>query len=72
MVFLTMLIMRYRVEIKPEPQFALETFEQKQERILRSTFHITMACVISVIFNELALTPLNKAHTRPTHLYKKR
>ena len=51
MVFLSMLIMRYRVEIKPEPQFAQETFEQKRERILRKTFLITMAYVILVILD---------------------
>ena len=39
---LAVLIARYRVEIKDEPQFAAETFEQRQARILAATPIITM------------------------------
>ncbi|EGN92850.1 hypothetical protein SERLA73DRAFT_98604, partial [Serpula lacrymans var. lacrymans S7.3] len=40
---LTLFIMRYKVEIKEEPQFASETFEQRKERILDARSTVTLA-----------------------------
>lgn len=31
---LTMLVSRYKIEVKDEPQFASETFEERKERVL--------------------------------------
>lgn len=42
---LAVLIARYRVELKEEPQFAHETFEQRKERILRCKPGITLTYV---------------------------
>ncbi|KAK7683816.1 hypothetical protein QCA50_013192 [Cerrena zonata] len=35
MVFLSMLVMKYKLTIKPEPEFACETFGEKRDRILK-------------------------------------
>ena len=32
---MTMLVSRYKIEVKEEPEFAGETFEQRKARILR-------------------------------------
>lgn len=45
---LTMIVSRYHVEVKEEPQFAQETFEQKKDRILKSKPGITMTYVLFV------------------------
>lgn len=42
---LTMLISRYKITVKEEPQFAHETFEQKKERILRTIPLLTLTYV---------------------------
>ena len=42
---LTVLLSRYRVEIKEEPQFASETFEQRKERVFAANQHITLTYV---------------------------
>ncbi|OSX59381.1 hypothetical protein POSPLADRAFT_1059568 [Postia placenta MAD-698-R-SB12] len=39
---LTYIITRYRVEVKEEPQFAAETFEQRKERLLTCKTAITL------------------------------
>jgi hypothetical protein len=39
---LTMLIAKYKITVKEEPQFAGETFEQRKERILKSHAVITL------------------------------
>ncbi|EKM52723.1 uncharacterized protein PHACADRAFT_211944 [Phanerochaete carnosa HHB-10118-sp] len=39
---LTMLVSRYTVEIKPEPEFAGESFEERKERILRVKRGLTL------------------------------
>ena len=41
-VVLTMLVSRYKIEIKEEPEFAAETFEQRKARILRADRGVTM------------------------------
>lgn len=46
-----MLIARYRVELKEEPQFAHETFEQRKERILRCKPGITLTYVLALLFS---------------------
>ena len=38
---LTMLVTRYKVEVKEEPQFASETFEERKARILASHTGLT-------------------------------
>ena len=42
---LALLISRYKVSIKEEPQFAGETFEQRKERILRARPGVTLTYV---------------------------
>ncbi|GBE81403.1 hypothetical protein SCP_0311320 [Sparassis crispa] len=39
---LTYLVSRYRIEVKEEPQFASETFEQRKDRLLESRSAITL------------------------------
>ncbi|TBU39902.1 cytochrome P450 [Dichomitus squalens] len=39
---LTLLIARYRVEVRPEPQFAGETFAQTRARLLKSKLSVTL------------------------------
>lgn len=39
---LTMLVSRYKIEVKDEPQFAHETFEEKKARILEARPGITL------------------------------
>ena len=39
---LTMLVAKYKITVKEEPQFAGETFEQKKERILKANVAITL------------------------------
>lgn len=40
---LTMLIARYKVEIKEEPEFASETFDERRTRILNVKQGLTLA-----------------------------
>ncbi|KAI0093992.1 614/534 cytochrome P450, partial [Irpex rosettiformis] len=42
---LAMLVSRYKIEVKDEPQFAGETFEQRQERVLRARPGVTLTPV---------------------------
>ena len=39
---LAMLVSRYKVEVKEEPQFAGESFEERKERILRAKRGVTL------------------------------
>ena len=39
---LTLLISRYRVEVRQEPRFAGETFEQRKARLLKSQHSLTV------------------------------
>ena len=39
---LTILISKYKITVKEEPQFAGETFEQKKARLLKSRAGITL------------------------------
>ena len=39
---LTMLVAKYKITVKEEPQFAGETFEQRKERILKANVAITL------------------------------
>ncbi len=39
---LTMIISRYKVEVRDEPQFAGETFEQRKARLLKSQHSLTV------------------------------
>ena len=40
-----MIVRQYRVEVKEEPQFASETFEQRKERLLANMPGVTMTSV---------------------------
>lgn len=40
-----MLVSQYTIEVKDEPQFAGETFEQKKDRILAAKFVLTLTFV---------------------------
>ncbi len=44
-VVLTLMILRYKVTVKEEAQFAEETFEQRKERILRTKNILTLTYV---------------------------
>lgn len=46
-VALAMFVSRYKIEIKEEPQFAGETFEQRKERILATVPRLTLTWVPS-------------------------
>jgi hypothetical protein len=37
-----MLVARYKIEVKEEPQFTAETFEERKARILRATTGLTL------------------------------
>jgi hypothetical protein len=39
---LTMLVSRYKIEVKDEPQFAHETFEEKKARVLATRAGLTL------------------------------
>ncbi|THH17554.1 hypothetical protein EW146_g3278 [Bondarzewia mesenterica] len=54
---LTMLMSRYKVSIKEEPQFAGETFEERKARIFNVKPGLTMTCVTSPLapFSRLSL-----------------
>ncbi|KAI0763709.1 cytochrome P450 [Irpex lacteus] len=41
-VILAMLVSRYKIEVKAEPQFASETFEQRKERVLKARPGVTL------------------------------
>ncbi|KAH7887086.1 cytochrome P450 [Phlebopus sp. FC_14] len=40
---LTFFVSRFKIEIKEEPQFTAETFEQRKERVLRASSVVTLA-----------------------------
>ncbi|KAI0705838.1 cytochrome P450, partial [Cytidiella melzeri] len=42
---LTMLVSRYKIEVKEEPQFARETFEERKERVLKARPGLTLTPV---------------------------
>ena len=44
---LTILVLRYKIEIKEESQFEKETFEERKARVLASRPGLTMTCVFS-------------------------
>lgn len=59
---LTMLISRYKIEVKEEPEFAGETFEQRKERIFRAKQGVTLTWVIQqtcACLNGSRLPPLS-------------
>jgi hypothetical protein len=56
---LTMTILRYKVTIKEEPQFAGETFEQRKERILLTKNMVTLTYVDEIVDNLLLLTDIS-------------
>jgi hypothetical protein len=44
-----MLVSRYKLSVKEEPQFAKETFEQRKERVLHTIDLITLTCVLFLL-----------------------
>ena len=44
-VILTMLLQRYKVELKIDPKYADETFEERKKRLMCGKPGITLACV---------------------------
>lgn len=55
MDFLSLLVMKYKLDIKPEPEFANETFEEKKERVLRYSHGLTITWVTQVMTVLLAV-----------------
>ena len=51
---LTRVIARYRVEVKDEPRFRGETFEQRKERILAARGGLTLTYVFNAQRDKLA------------------
>ena len=47
-----MLISRYKVEIKDEPEFAGETFEERKERILQARQGVTLKYVSCILYTQ--------------------
>ncbi|THH06465.1 hypothetical protein EW145_g4070 [Phellinidium pouzarii] len=47
---LTVLVLRYRIEMRDEPQFISETVEQRRERLLKATVGTTTTAFISMSF----------------------
>ncbi|CDO70499.1 hypothetical protein BN946_scf184569.g42 [Trametes cinnabarina] len=43
---LTLVVSRYRVEVRDEPQFAGESFAQRKARLLKSKLSVTLLCVL--------------------------
>jgi len=55
-VILTMLVSRYRIEIKEEPEFAGESFEEKSARLLKSKPGLTMTPIrVPLVFRRRQL-----------------
>lgn len=46
---LTMLISRYKVEVKEEPQFAAETFEERKARVFAAKPGLTLTSVTDML-----------------------
>jgi hypothetical protein len=44
-IILTMMVLRYKIEVQEEPQFATETFEERKARILATKAGLTLKCV---------------------------
>jgi hypothetical protein len=44
-IILTMMVSRYKIEVKEEPQYATETFEERKARILATKPGLTLKCV---------------------------
>lgn len=42
LVFISILVMKYKVDIKPEPEFANESFKEKEARILKYYHGLTI------------------------------
>lgn len=48
---LTLLVSQYRIEVKEEPQFAGETFDQRKERLLNCKPGLTITSVLHAFFD---------------------
>jgi len=52
---LTMLVSKYKIEVKEEPQFAAETFEQRRERLLACRPGLTLTPLrVPLVFKKRA------------------
>ncbi|KAJ3892405.1 cytochrome P450, partial [Lentinula edodes] len=61
---LTLLISRYKIEVKEEPQFASETFEERKARVLASKPGLTITCAsyMNVLITGTSLLALYVIH----------
>ena len=41
-VVITMILQRYKITVKEEPEFANETFEQRKDRVLKAKIGLTL------------------------------
>jgi hypothetical protein len=68
---ITMMMLRYRVEVKEEPEFVSETFEQRFARVTASEQYLTNTYAMSLLSclpqPELSLSP-----SRVPLVFKKR
>lgn len=51
---MTLFVLKYKIEVIEELQFAGETFEQKKARVLDGRHVVTLTCVISTYLSEFA------------------
>ena len=54
LAFLSMVVLAYKVTIKPEAKYVNETFERRRERVLRKFQGVTVTYVSSFSTNVLA------------------
>ena len=47
---LSMLVSRYEIHVKEEPQFAHETFEERKTRLLAARPGVTLTCVCPSLY----------------------
>ena len=49
-VVLVLFVTRYKIEVKPEVKYMHETFEERRERILKTTDGLTLTCVLIICY----------------------
>jgi hypothetical protein len=49
---MTMLVSRYKITIKEEPQFAKETFEQRKNRVLKCRGEMTLTSAVFFLYDD--------------------
>lgn len=61
---MTMLVSRYKIEIKEEPHFASETFEERYARVTAFDQGLTTRCVVSTSISVSDLLIILQAYPR--------